>query len=63
MIEIKGNEESLDPENERRRQGSNKSRSNEKFLTPKINKKHLNSNVVKNKEKKASPVVIFLVTH
>ena len=63
MIGIKGNEGSFDPKNGRRRQGSNGSRSNEEFLTPEINRKHLNGNLVKNKEQKASPIVIFLVTH
>ena len=63
MIGIKGNEGSFDPENGRRRQGSNRSRSNEEFLTLEISKKNLNGNLVKNREKKVSPVVIFLVTH
>ena len=63
MIRIKGYEGSFDPENGRRRQGSNTSRSNEEFLTPEISKKHLNGNLVKNMEKNANPVVIFLVTH
>ena len=62
MIEIKGNEGSFDPENGRR-QRSNGSRSNEGFITPEISRKNLNGNLVKNREKKASPVVIFLVTH
>ena len=63
MIRIKGNEESLNLENGRRRKGSNGNRSNEEFLIPDINRKHLNGNIVKNREKKASPIVIFLVTH
>ena len=47
MIGIKGNEGSFDPENGRKRQGSNGSRSNEEILTPEIRRKHLNGNLVK----------------
>ena len=62
MIGIKGNEGSFDTENGRR-EGSNGSRRNEYFLTLEISRKHLNGNLVKNREQKASPIVIFLVTH